>query len=109
MQTIIFEDQGQDFLEWIIHNGVVVDCQPSQSFVWVGREVMVKDDIAYIRDGENGVPMNYKVESCTDTNPAYVAGFNDAQADKKNSDRYNAEVQYKYGFNVGQNFKKHQK
>lgn len=108
METIVFEDKGQDFSEWIIHNGFVVDCQPSQSFVWVGKEVKVVDDTAFIRDGENAVPMNYKVVSRTDTNPAYIDEFNDAQADKKNAERYIADLQYKYGFNVGQNFKKFQ-
>ena len=33
--TVTFEDHGQDFLEWDICNGVVVDCRPFQVSVWV--------------------------------------------------------------------------
>jgi hypothetical protein len=33
--TVDFEDHGQDFLQWDICNGVVVDCRPFQSSVWV--------------------------------------------------------------------------
>ncbi|MNN55817.1 hypothetical protein D3C81_1707110 [compost metagenome] len=40
MQTIYFEDQGQDFLEWDIdRNGVVVDSRPFQAEVWCGAVV----------------------------------------------------------------------
>jgi hypothetical protein len=37
--TIIFEDHGQDFLEWEITDGVVTDCRPFQSGVWKGTHV----------------------------------------------------------------------
>ena len=31
MIRVTFEDQGQDFLEWDIEDGVVVDCRPFQA------------------------------------------------------------------------------
>ena len=37
--TIVFEDHGQDFLEWEITDGVVTDCRPFQSGVWKGTHV----------------------------------------------------------------------
>ena len=37
--TIVFEDHGQDFLEWDVIDGVVVDCRPFQGFVWKGTKV----------------------------------------------------------------------
>lgn len=47
---VVFKDQGQDFLSWTIEPhtdelyrimgwGVVTDCQPFQSFYWVGKNV----------------------------------------------------------------------
>jgi hypothetical protein len=37
---IHFEDHGQDFLTFQLNNaGVIVDCTPFQSFVWVGQRV----------------------------------------------------------------------
>ena len=38
-QTIYLEDHGQDFLEWDIEDGVVVDCRPFQGWFWVGTKV----------------------------------------------------------------------
>ena len=39
MITVFLEDHGQDFLEWDIEDGVVVDCRPFQGWVWVGAKV----------------------------------------------------------------------
>ena len=36
---IVFEDHGQDFLEWDIIDGVVADCRPFQRGVWKGTRV----------------------------------------------------------------------
>lgn len=33
--TITFEDRQQDFLQWDICNGVVIDCRPFQASLWV--------------------------------------------------------------------------
>lgn len=37
--TVTFKDQGQDFLEWDIREGKVVECRPFQASIWCGREV----------------------------------------------------------------------
>lgn len=39
MITVVFEDQGQDFLEWDIKDGTVVDCRPFQEWLWNGTKV----------------------------------------------------------------------
>ncbi len=39
MITVEFEDHGQDFLEWDIQDGVVVDCRPYQGWLWKGTKV----------------------------------------------------------------------
>jgi len=43
MQTIHFEDHGQDFLEWDIEDGAVVDCRPFQGWLWNGTKVHSTD------------------------------------------------------------------
>lgn len=46
MKTIIFEDHGQDFLEWDIDTeGVVIDSRPFQALVWCGRTVVVNTSV----------------------------------------------------------------
>jgi len=39
MITVELEDHGQDFLEWDIEDGVVVDCRPFQGWLWNGTRV----------------------------------------------------------------------
>jgi len=48
MITVHFEDHGQDFLEWDIKDGVVVDCRPFQGWLWNGTKVHNTD----IQDGD---------------------------------------------------------
>ena len=36
---IVFEDHGQDFLEWDVKDGVVAECRPFQGFIWNGTKV----------------------------------------------------------------------
>lgn len=43
VQTVHFEDKGQDFLEWDIEDGVVVDCRPFQGWLWNGTKVHSTD------------------------------------------------------------------
>lgn len=44
MITVVFVDDGQDFLEWdITDKGEVVDCRPFQGDVWIGTMVHNKD------------------------------------------------------------------
>ena len=41
MKTIVFEDHGQDFLEWEIDDkGVVTGCRPFQGSIWGGKRVL---------------------------------------------------------------------
>lgn len=106
MQTIKFEDKGQDFTEWVITDGVVVDCQPQQAFVWVGKEVVVDGDIAFIRQGDDAVPVNYRIITLEDTNSDYVQGFQDAKNSNKDQAIYDQKEQYRFGFNVAVSFDK---
>jgi len=39
MITVYLEDRGQDFLEWDIEDGIVVDCRPFQGWLWNGTKV----------------------------------------------------------------------
>jgi len=40
---VTFEDHGQDFLRWDIEDGVVVDCQPFQGWVWNGVKILSEE------------------------------------------------------------------
>lgn len=37
---VTFGDYGQDFTEWYVRDGIVIDCQPHQGRVWVGTKVL---------------------------------------------------------------------
>lgn len=40
MKVVDLEDQGQDFTRWTLdETGLVVDCQPSQAWLWCGSRV----------------------------------------------------------------------
>jgi hypothetical protein len=44
MSTIVFVDEGQDFLEWDINDkGIITACRPFQGWVWVGTKVKNKE------------------------------------------------------------------
>ena len=66
-QKIILEDHGQDFLEWIVKDGIVISCTPFQSQVWVGTQIhntnIQKGDILNIttKFGSKST-LNYPVE-----------------------------------------------
>ena len=40
---ITFEDHGQDFSEWYVRDGIVIDCQPYQGRFWVGTRLEYPD------------------------------------------------------------------
>lgn len=67
MITVFLEDRGQDFLEWDIEDGTVVDCRPFQGWLWVGTKVhnttIRPGDILEItpKNGER-TTLNYPVE-----------------------------------------------
>jgi hypothetical protein len=46
MKTIVFEDCGQDFLEWDLDDeGTVIDCRPFQSWLWKGSRIAYPDPL----------------------------------------------------------------
>ena len=79
VKTIIFEDHGQDFLEWDIDaEGIVVETRPPLEFqtrVWVNRKVVnpdvkrgdlviiVLDELAYLEDVDRETPIKFPVLS----------------------------------------------
>lgn len=40
VQKITFVDTGQDFTEFYVREGIVIDCQPFQGAVWVGTKLV---------------------------------------------------------------------
>lgn len=40
VQKITFVDNGQDFTEFFVREGIVIDCQPFQGAVWVGTKLV---------------------------------------------------------------------
>lgn len=40
VQRISFRDSGQDFTEFLVRDGVVIDCQPFQGAIWVGTKLL---------------------------------------------------------------------
>src|SRR5262245_30533915 len=46
--TIVFEDHGQDFLEWDVIDGIVADSRPFQGSVWKGTKV----DMTKVQEGQ---------------------------------------------------------
>ncbi|NRA71993.1 MAG: hypothetical protein HRU24_13305 [Gammaproteobacteria bacterium] len=101
MKTIKFIDNGQDFLEWIIKDDVVIDCQPHQFKIWVGKKVKLSGHVAFI-ENENSemVPIIHKIKCIEPTEPNYIKGYMDGLLVNKNEDSYQESQQYKYGFLV---------
>lgn len=64
---ITFEDRDQDFLEWYVRNGIVIDCQPFQGFVWVGAtihkalKVGQKPMVSVLCNPNEKSQLNYKI------------------------------------------------
>lgn len=45
-RVIHFEDKGQDFLTWTVDaDGLVIDCQPFQAWLWVGMRVLAPGEL----------------------------------------------------------------
>jgi len=71
MITVHLEDHGQDFLEWDIKDGVVIDCRPFQGWLWNGTKVLNTEirpgDILDIIPPSGGqTTLNYPVEKVVD-------------------------------------------
>lgn len=105
--TATFEDNGQDFLEWIIKDGVVIDCQPFQSWLWVGREVSTENGqvilspqrrMTVASDIHGTSPIKHRVTAIRPTNSEYVRGYMNA-VEGKPKDKRGCE-NYRFGWNV---------
>lgn len=45
--TLVFDDQGQDFLRWTLdERGIVIKCEPFQGAVWNGVRVLDFQNLA---------------------------------------------------------------
>ena len=49
---VTFVDDGQDFIDWYIKDRVVIDCQPFQGRIWVGK-VVTNSDFETIGKGDS--------------------------------------------------------
>jgi len=98
-QTIEFVDNGQDFLEWIIRDDIVIDCQPFQFTVWAGGAVKIQGNQLFYRPKHKTdfFPLKHRIESITSTNPDYVAGYEDGLIDRDNENASSSE-QYQFGY-----------
>jgi hypothetical protein len=87
---ITLEDRGQDFTEWYVRDGVVIDCQPNQGRFWVGTKVMSCADLVagstinvITLSGEE-TTLNYPVQAIETLSPdtsAEVEGYGRKWAD----------------------------
>ncbi|WP_027671281.1 hypothetical protein [Rheinheimera baltica] len=98
-QTIQFVDKGQDFLEWIVRDGIVIDCQPFQFTIWTGGSVQINDDqVFYKPKNKTGVfPLKPLIDTITTTHPDYVAGYEDGLINQENENASTSE-QYQFGY-----------
>lgn len=101
-QQINFEDNGQDYLEWITLNGLVIDSQPFQQGIWSGNSVTVKDGVAQVQKA--GGPLRvikHQVDSVTEVDKDYIRGFMDSLQSKSN---YETKPTSKYtqGYQIGE-------
>lgn len=71
VQKITLADRGQDFTEWFVRDGIVIDCQPHQGKVWVGTRLeypagpLKEGSVVHMRAPVSGklTNLNYPVES----------------------------------------------
>ncbi|MCF5371979.1 hypothetical protein [Pseudomonas syringae] len=86
VQKIRLADRGQDFTEWYVRDGIVIDCQPCQGKFWVGTRLeypegqLKKGSVVHMRAPASSklTNLNYPVESIEqldDTQAAIVEGY----------------------------------
>lgn len=86
VQKITLVDRGQDFTEWYVRDGIVIDCQPHQGSVWVGTRLEFPEgplkagSIVHMLAPDTGklTNLNYPVEAVeelADTEAAQVEGY----------------------------------
>ncbi|MFS1426491.1 hypothetical protein LMH73_004760 [Vibrio splendidus] len=112
-ESILFEDCGQDFYEFITIDGLIVDCQPHQGRVWIGGRGSLDEDFNAFRIYskkkfssisdfdcmpfyEESADINYHATK-GEVSLDYQAGFLDGLNGKDNE---NKSQDYKFGFNV---------
>lgn len=71
VQKITLVDRGQDFTEWYVRDGIVIDCQPLQGRLWVGTRLeypegpLAQGSTIHMRTrvSDDLTTLNYPVES----------------------------------------------
>lgn len=70
-------DQGQDFTQWYVKNGIVIDCQPFQGRVWVGTKVVsepkVGEQLNIVTRHAGQRTLNYPVKEIIKLRPEQAA------------------------------------
>lgn len=85
VMKVTFGDYGQDFSEWYVRDGVVIDCQPHQGRTWVGTKVtnqatLCKGGLVAIisKAGGEAMPIKYpiaKVRMLSEFDAEQVVGY----------------------------------
>jgi hypothetical protein len=94
VQKITLADRGQDFTEWYVRDGIVIDCQPHQGQVWVGTRLEFPEgplkagSIVHMRVSvtDKLTTLNYPVEVVevlADSEAAQVEGYGRKWAEMK--------------------------
>lgn len=95
VQKITLADRGQDFLEWYVRDGIVIDCRPHQGSTWVGTKLVLDEgnplapgSTIYMHLPATGktTNLNYPVESIETLSPAeaeQVVGYAHKWAEMK--------------------------
>lgn len=78
VQKITFVDNGQDFTEFFVREGIVIDCQPFQGAVWVGTQLVEPATIGQLlrivpRESGLATLLQHKVEAVETLEPQDAA------------------------------------
>jgi hypothetical protein len=99
--VIRFKDTGQDFLEWHVSDGVIIDCQPFQFSTWVGRKAKVEGSFVSVTVGDSWSELSHEIESVTPASTDYAAGYVAAVSGGDIGAQAVDSAQYRFGFLVG--------
>lgn len=80
VMKIEIEDCGQDFTEWYVRDGIVIDCQPLQGRMWVGSRVRIDWDRISVKTPQRigYMPLKYratKVSILSQSEAEQVEGY----------------------------------
>lgn len=75
---ITFADSGQDFTEFFVREGVVIDCQPFQGKFWVGTKLVAVPTVGQLieiipRATGRATYLQHKVEAVETLSPDVAA------------------------------------